>query len=212
MQPEYSLEKEINSHNYKEQRTRLYVIAGFIALFLSVLFLILVYMILKLKLKRKSLEQKQLEIDKIQLQNEIYFRDKELVGKAINLAEKNEFINDIIRRLRNITNDPKLSDNEVKAIIKDLQFNSENHLWEEFEYTFLQVHPDYYNALSKHFPELTPNERRLSAFLRLNLTTKEISNITHQSNHTLTLARTRLRKKLRIAHSGENLATFLSKF
>jgi tetratricopeptide (TPR) repeat protein len=212
MQMEYSLEKERNNHQFAEQRTRLYVIAGFVTLLLSVLFLILVYLSLKLKLKRKNLEQKKNELDKIQLRNEINFRDKELVGKAINLAEKNELNNDIIRRLKSVINDPKVSGNEVKDIIKDLQFNSENHLWEEFEYTFLQVHPDYYSALAKHFPELTANERRLSAFLRLNLTTKEISNITHQSNHTLTVARTRLRKKLGIAHSGENLSSFLSKF
>ncbi|MBE0666303.1 MAG: hypothetical protein IH593_01380 [Bacteroidales bacterium] len=50
----------------------------------------------------------------------------------------------------------------------------------------------------------------MCAFLRLNLSTMDISNITHQSLPTLTVARTRLRKKLGIANTGENLASFLS--
>jgi tetratricopeptide (TPR) repeat protein len=209
---EYNSEKERNNHLLSEQRIKLYIIAGFVTLILSVLFLSLIYMNQNLKLKRKNLEKQKLEIDKLQLQNDIYFRDKELVSKAIFIAENNELINDITRRLKSAISDPKMSNAEIKDIIKYLSSHSDHRLWDEFEFTFLQIHPDYYNSLRKQYPELTPNERRLSALLRLNLTTKEISNITHQSLHTLTVARTRLRKKLGIANSGENLATFLSQF
>jgi tetratricopeptide (TPR) repeat protein len=212
MEMEYSLEKERNNHLFSEQKNKLYVMVGFASLLLFSLFLFLLFMNQKLKLKRNNLEQKQLEIDKQQLQNEVYFKDKELVSKAINLAEKNELMADITNQLKSIILDPKVTNSKVKDIIEDLRFHSDTHLWDEFEYTFLQVHPDYYNSLGTHFPELTPNERRLSAFLRLNLSTKEISNITHQSLHSLTVARTRLRKKLGIANTSENLATFLSKF
>lgn len=212
MEMEYSLEKERNNHLFSEQKNRLYIMGGFVLLILFILFLFLIYMNQNLKLKRNNLEQKKLEIDKQQLQNEVYFKDKELVSKALNLAEKNELMVDITNRLKSIVLDPKVTNSKVKDIIEDLRFHSDTHLWDEFEYTFLQVHPDYYNSLGTHFPELTPNERRLSAFLRLNLSTKEISNITHQSLHSLIVARTRLRKKLGIAHTTENLATFLSKF
>lgn len=211
MDMEYSFEKEKNNLAFTKQKTKLYIILGFASLLLSILLLFLIYLHQNLKLKRKNLLQKKLEIDKQQLQNEVYFRDKELVSKAINLAEKNELLIDITHKLERIIVDRKVGGNEVREIIKDLRLHSNTHLWDEFEYTFLQVHPDYYNSLGKHFPELTPNERRLSAFLRLNLTTKEISNITHQSIHSLTVARTRLRKKLGISNSGENLASFLSK-
>lgn len=212
MEQEYALEKERTSYFLSQQKNKIYRISGFSALILSILFLILIYLNQNIKLKQKNLEQKNLEIDKKQLQNEVYYKDKDLVSKAINLAEKNELLEDIMRRLKGVILDPKGANNEVKEIIKDLRFHSDTHLWDEFEFTFLQVHPEYYSSLGKRFPELTPNERRLSAFLRLNLTTKEISNITHQSLHSLTVARTRLRKKLGIAHSGENLASFLSQF
>ncbi len=212
MEMEYYFEKERNNHLFAEQKNRHYIIGGFTTLLLLILFLILVYMNQKLKLKHKNLEQKTLELDKQQLQYEVNFKDKELVSKAINIAEKNELLTEIKNRLKLVNNKPSVVYNEVKDIIKDLRFSTDTHLWDEFEYTFLQIHPDYYNSLGKRFPELTPNERRLSAFLKLNLTTKEISNITHQSLHSLTVARTRLRKKLGIAHSGESLVSFLNQF
>ena len=144
------------------------------------------------------------------MQNELTFRDKEVFSKALYLAEKNELINDITRRLSKVIADPKGSIGPVKDIIKELRFNSNIQAWEEFECTFLKVHPEFFNTLARRFPDLSPNERRLCAFLKLNLSTKDISNITHQSLHTLTVARTRLRKKLGIANTGENLGSFLS--
>ena len=68
---------------------------------------------------------------------------------------------------------------------------------------------DFYKALNKKFPDLTNNERKLCAFLRLNMSTKEISAITFQSVHSITIARSRLRKKLNITHSDISLTDFL---
>lgn len=90
-----------------------------------------------------------------------------------------------------------------------MKVHSNLKVWEEFEYVFVQVHPDFFETLGTRFPDLTPNEKRLSALLRLNLSTKDISNITHQSVHSITVARTRLRKKLGLSNTNENLVTFL---
>ncbi|PKP33056.1 MAG: hypothetical protein CVU00_11125 [Bacteroidetes bacterium HGW-Bacteroidetes-17] len=212
MEMEYVFEKERNALLLLEQKRKLYRSVGFAILLFSILLLILIYKNQRIRLKRKDLEQKNLELDKKQLQSEVDFKNKELVSKAIHLAEKNELINDISNRLRKVIVDPTESAKELKETVKDLRFHSDTHLWEEFEFTFLQVHPDYFNSLGRQFPDLTSNEKRLSAFLRLNLSTKEISNITHQSLHSLTVARTRLRKKLGIANTSENLASFLNKF
>jgi DNA-binding CsgD family transcriptional regulator len=59
-------------------------------------------------------------------------------------------------------------------------------------------------------PELSLNERRLCAFLRLNMTTKEIASITGQSPRSIEVARTRLRKKLNLTNSDTSLTDFLS--
>lgn len=207
---EYAYEREKDEHQMKDQKSKLLVLVGFVTLIFSILLLFIVYLIQRIKLKQKDLREKSLNLEKRQLQNELIFRDKELFSKALYLAEKNELINDITRRLGKFISDPRGGVGQVKDIIKDLRFNSNIQTWEEFEHTFLKVHPDFFNTLVNRFPDLSPNERRLCAFLRLNLSTKDISNITHQSPHTLTVARTRLRKKLGIANTGENLSSFLS--
>jgi tetratricopeptide (TPR) repeat protein len=209
---EYQYDKERQQHQIADQKKKIVRTVIFITLIFSVLTLILIYLMQNVKLKQKSLREKALNLEKQQLQYEVGFKDKELFSKAIYLAEKNELINNITRRLNKVLADPKDGSTVIKDIIKDLKFNSNTQTWEEFEFIFLKVHPDFFNTLGKRYPDLSPNERRLCAFLRLNLSTKDISNITHQSTHTLTVARTRLRKKLGIANTVENLSAFLSQF
>jgi hypothetical protein len=82
-------------------------------------------------------------------------------------------------------------------------------LWKEFECRFQQVHEQFYKTLTERFPDLTPSERRLCAFLKLNMTTKEISAMTRQNAKSIDVARTRLRKKLNLTGTDQNLITFL---
>ena len=82
-------------------------------------------------------------------------------------------------------------------------------VWEEFEYRFQNVHEEFYQNLKKKFPDLTPAEIKLAAFLRLNMNTKEIASITNQSVNSLETARYRLRKKLGITNQEVNLVNFL---
>jgi tetratricopeptide (TPR) repeat protein len=212
MEMQYNYEKEMDLHYLLEQKSKLIRIGIFGMLLFFVMLMILIYNNQNIKLKKKILEQKSLEMDKQQLQYHVHFQNKELVSKAIHLAEQNEFIDAITVQLEEILLNPKGASISLKDVISDLKFHSDITAWKEFEYTFLQVHPDFFTSLAKRFPELTPNERRLSAFLRLNLSTKDISNITHQSLHSLVVARTRLRRKLGITNTGDNLATFLSQF
>lgn len=82
--------------------------------------------------------------------------------------------------------------------------------WEEFEYRFQQLHSGFYDRLNHRFPDLTINERRLCAFLILDMTTKEISDITGQSVRAVNMARIRLRNKLGLTHTDKDLFAFLS--
>jgi len=97
----------------------------------------------------------------------------------------------------------------IQKILLELQSNLQPELWNEFEYRFQQVHEQFYNSLNEKFPDLSPSERRLCAFLKLNMTTKEISAITHQNAKSIDVARTRLRKKLDLTGTDQNLVTFL---
>jgi DNA-binding CsgD family transcriptional regulator len=97
----------------------------------------------------------------------------------------------------------------IQQIINEIRQNSTTKIWEEFEVRFKEVHVRFYNQLHKEHPDLTLNEIKICAFLRLKMSTKEISSITHQSVKTINMARFRLRKKLNIDRD-ENLISYLN--
>ena len=76
--------------------------------------------------------------------------------------------------------------------------NRMDKTWQEFETHFNQVHAHFYQRLMTKFPTLTSNEKKLCAFIRLNLSTKEICAITQHSQKSIEIARTRLRQKLNL--------------
>ena len=94
-------------------------------------------------------------------------------------------------------------------IINEIYVNSKDLGWEEFELRFKEVHADFYNDLTRQYPDLTPNELRLCAFIKLGMSTKDITAITFQSDHSVVMARSRLKKKLGVS-KDERLATFLN--
>jgi DNA-binding CsgD family transcriptional regulator len=74
------------------------------------------------------------------------------------------------------------------------------------------VHKSFFDKLTVDYPSLTPKERRLCALLYLDLTTKEICQITGQSLIAIENARTRLRKKFDLTNEKINLSTYLTTF
>ena len=181
-----------------------------------------ILLILYLYARRKSstmlLEQQllksaasKIEMEKSQLQNEVESKDKELVTKSIKEMQQNALIADIIQQIsaeqqkRNPDGEKRLDN-----IVSNLNVASIDQLWNEFEVRFQQVDVDFYKRLQQKFPTLTPNERKLCAFLRLNLSSKDISSITGQSNHSVLVARTRLRKKLGLTNTDMGLVEFMA--
>jgi DNA-binding NarL/FixJ family response regulator len=98
---------------------------------------------------------------------------------------------------------------KIDGLIRELQLNQKDNSWKEFEVYFEQVHEEFYNKLKSKFPDLSPNEKKLCAFIRLNLATKEICSLTQQSPKSIEVARTRLRQKLNLTRD-ENLNSFIS--
>jgi len=149
-------------------------------------------------------------LEKENLNQKLEYKNKELTTNVMYLLKKNEFIISIAKKLEKTKSEFKLENKQIiQMIINDLQNNSVNDAWEEFEKRFVDVHSDFNDKLILKFPELTPNEMKLCAFLRLNMTTKEISAITYQSVSSINMARFRLRKKMDMERD-ENLIAFLN--
>ncbi len=98
----------------------------------------------------------------------------------------------------------------LNRVVNELRKSTDDQIFKEFSLRFKEVHSEFYDTLLKKYPALTPGELKLCAFLRLNMTTKEISELTGQQISSLENARYRLRQKLGISSSDVNLVTFLT--
>jgi len=150
-------------------------------------------------------------LEKKNLVNELEYNNKKLTTHVLFLMKMNESITGISKRLLEFKFKLKQKDSEVlQKIIFDLHSSIDQDARKEFEFQFLRIHSDFYNNLQKKFPNLSSTEKKLAAFLKLRLSSKEIASITGQSTRSLEVARYRLRKKLGIANMEVNLVNFLS--
>ncbi len=202
----YEFEKEKQAKQIEQQRKDFILIIIIISLVLGLGIIILIF-------ARQKIKAKNTELEKSHLEKELEFKNKELALKVMSLLKKNEMLSEISKKLIDVKNEAVKDETKeaIRRISKDLQKSTDDEIWEEFELRFQQVHKNFYDKLMKEFPELSPNEQRLCAFLRLNMSSKEISELTGQSPNALETARYRLRKKLNISNSQVNLITFLSK-
>ncbi len=80
----------------------------------------------------------------------------------------------------------------------NLDINNDNN-WEQFRSYFEDVHKGFNSKVKKQYPEVSPNDLRLMALLKMNLSSKEIANILNISTEGVKKARYRLRKKLNLS-------------
>ncbi|MEZ5197267.1 MAG: tetratricopeptide repeat protein [Bacteroidales bacterium] len=187
----------------RQKRKELIYIMISSSIFLALIILFLLFRLQRFKVKKINLEKKTLLYD-------LDYKNKELTTNVMYLLKKNEFIMNISDKLKKSRYDFKPDNRKiVDDIIKELEHSTTDDVWKDFEVRFQEVHADFYKKLVKQFPDLSPNELKLCAFLRLNMSTKEISTITFQSHKSISMARFRLRKKMGIENS-ENLVTYLS--
>ena len=158
-------------------------------------------------------EKEQQLMKEEQLNRTLDLRNRELTTYTLSMIRSNEFISDISDELKALLLELNPRDKEhklhLRQILAKLQQHNTHHNWDEFRYYFEQVHPSFYENLEARFPELTLKERRLCAFLRLGLSSKDISAITFKEVRSVESARNRLRKKLNI-QAEDNLTEFLS--
>jgi tetratricopeptide (TPR) repeat protein len=205
LEVQYQFDKEQHLKEIKQQRRDYVVIIVIIILLSLIIILFLVWTRQKVKAKNATLQKQTVE-------QELEFKKKELVLHVMSLIKKNQILSDFSERLVKIESESSSSDSRdtIKKIARELKKSDEEDVWKELSLRFKEVHGDFYKKLMDKFPTLTPNELRLCAFLRLNMSSKEIAGLTGQQIASLETARHRLRQKLGISNSETNLVTFLS--
>lgn len=203
----------------EEKRSAVYYAVAGISFFL-LLTAFLIILLMKGRVKRANLEKAKIGLESenlslvaVNLQESIDSKDRELTAKALFMLKNNEMITNITEKLISSKLSFKAENQQiVNDILVELKSNQDFHLWEEFEIHFTNVHRDFYARLHEKFPSLTANEKKLCAFLKLNMSSKDISAITYQSVNSITVARSRLRKKLNIEGDDIHLVNFLMDF
>jgi DNA-binding CsgD family transcriptional regulator len=167
-------------------------------------------------LHQLELERNEKEIIRLQnekLQSEIQVRNTELASTTFTLVQKGEMLMKVKEefvRMKKLSEIDKESD-EYKKILRMLGDDKMKKNWEQFAVHFDRVHSNFLVSLKNTYPNLTASELKLCAYLRLNLTSKEIAQIMNITIKGVELGRHRLRKKLQI-QPEVNLVNFLLDF
>jgi tetratricopeptide (TPR) repeat protein/DNA-binding CsgD family transcriptional regulator len=208
-------EKKIQMEHHKAlQKRNLIIFTGSGLVLLSLLLVLFLRLRLERQKKRQiELEKRQAELEKEAIDAKLEFRNKELAAKVLHSARSHELVINVAEKLKKMEVEESSLNYKIRnELIHDLIDSTQDEdSWKEFELRFQDVHSGFYAHLRRRFPDLTPSEIRLSALLRLNMTTKEISALTHQSERAIILARHRLRSKLGL-QTSDNLVVFLSQF
>lgn len=195
----------------------------FMKLVYMLLGLLGLYMLILLPNRKIKKEKEIIEIQKNEteailenlenesLQKEIKYQNQELANLTMHLLQKSETLKQIRTEVENVRK--KIKDPDAKKEIRKVVslINSDNRLeedWNNFSYHFDKVHHDFLKRIREEYPKLTANDLKLCAYLRLNLSTKEIAPLLNISTRGIEISRYRLRKKLALT-SDVNLNNFM---
>jgi DNA-binding CsgD family transcriptional regulator len=165
------------------------------------------------KLKQEVIQSEE-RIEKLQqekMASEMRLKNIELANSTMNLVQKNKLLTRIKKELLVVSDKAKSSAVKfdiadlVKRIDKDINNDKNFKLFDEY---FDRVHQDFLKRLKEQHPQLTPKDMRLCAYLKMNISTKEIAPLMNVSIRGLEISRYRLRKKLGLERE-DNLVEYI---
>ena len=158
----------------------------------------------ELEISQVQTEKEIINFKNEQLQVEFKNKSKELAASTMSMIRKNELLTTIKNELNSIP-DKSLVKPVINIIDKSLK---QNHDWELFQEAFNNADSGFLKKINKIHPSLTPNDLKLCAYLRLNLSSKEIAPLLNISSRSVEIKRYRLRKKLDLSHK-DNLVNYI---
>lgn len=169
----------------------------------------------KVKQDLKVMEQQRI-IDRQQqqlLESELSNKGKEIASLALDVFTKDRAIESLREIVGKHHSGGKLHQADIDSLLK--QINTSNlqnkEFWDLYQANFDLIHENFFRNLRQRYPALTPSDLKFCAFLRLNLSTKDIANITNLTIRGVEAARYRLRRKLALPE-GTSLVDFFIDF
>jgi DNA-binding CsgD family transcriptional regulator len=163
---------------------------------------------LLLEIKELENEQQVMKLRNEQLSSDVDSKNRELAVSSMSLMKKNELLALIKDDLKRTSTDDGKS---IKSVINSINESiSEDNSWTIFKEAFNSADNDFLKIIKQAHPSLTPNDLRLCAYLRLNLSSKEIAPLLNISVRSVEVKRYRLRKKMDLPHETSVVEYILS--
>jgi tetratricopeptide (TPR) repeat protein len=198
----------LNEKNLEHEKRNKLFIGLLLASFAGLIMLIFIIWLRNKTLRQNRIlhlkEQEIMSLENLQLGRELDYKSRELTTAAVHLINKNEVLNNLKSKIAGA------GEQDLQHLIHQIDQNLNlDHDWLNFSRHFEEVHPDFFRKLKEKYPLLTPNEERLCAYLRINMNTKEISQMLNVTIAAVDKSRNRLRKKLEL-DPEVNLNEFLA--
>ena len=152
----------------------------------------------ELELKEIEKEQERMKFKNDTLKKEIENKNRELAVSTMSIIKKNEFLSKLKKDLSSVKEISSIN-KVVNTIDKNLNNKDD---WEFFKKAFNNADKEFFKKLKAKHPSLTPNDLKLCAYLRLNLSSKEIASLLNISIRSTEVKRYRLRKKMNLPHEA----------
>ncbi|OAQ39234.1 transcriptional regulator [Pedobacter psychrophilus] len=161
-----------------------------------------------------EIEHNEKEIVKLRndkLEADVNFKNKELATATMHLMQRGKLILKIKEELLPIVKTENIEESpeefkKILSLIKDAERADSD--WEHFSVHFDHVHANFLSKLKEQIPSLSANDLKLCAYLKMNLTSKEIAQLMSVTVRAVEVSRYRLRKKLDVS-TDTNLFNYL---
>ncbi|TVQ12800.1 MAG: hypothetical protein EA364_07965 [Balneolaceae bacterium] len=168
----------------------------------------------RMLLEKELAEKEIIKLTNEKLQTEVEHKSSQLATNTMAIMRKNDLLNTIKAELLN--QKQELGDRLPRKYITQLtnlidRGLQDEHEWEVFEQLYDQAHGDFFKRLKQEYPQLTPSDLRLCAYLRMNLSSKEIAPLLSISVRGVEERRYRLRKRLNLS-TDTNLTELIMTF
>lgn len=205
----------------------------YIGMFCLLLYFVVKYLVWRTnrELKRKQiLNERKMQIEMAQrkaevaemkneqLQTELKHKSSELASSTMNLIHHNDILQRLDENMVDLAESVRREDKKavvtgkISTIRNDLQSCLNNDEgWDKFEENFNLVYDDFMKKLTERYTTLKMSDRKLCAYLRMGLNSKDMASLLNMSVRSIETARYRLRKKLQL-EAGENLTEFIQNF
>ncbi|HRV56339.1 MAG TPA: helix-turn-helix transcriptional regulator, partial [Mangrovimonas sp.] len=180
---------------------------GILALLIALVAYLLIHRF-RLKNQQQRIQMKIRELENANLNKEINYKNRELTSKVLQIAQKNELLEELKSNLDTLKRTTGHS-REVNQLYNKLQIEKQiDENWDSFLKQFTEINPKFYEELDQRHEGLTKNDFRLAALVKMNVNSKDIASILNISPEGVKKARYRLRKKLHL-NSDDNLEQYL---